>query len=172
MRTQKEDIDAYLQSLFVRISALQPVSLTSRQRQTMGGRIFTEAPYLIQRLAAGLLEAPHLFDQAPVSGQELLDHQDRACAWRDLRNHLHWLAALANDGYLSEQSAAIEKMGLLIEQMEREAQAQAQANDPQARERRFALAAFFLLLRRRQERIRKKIRRVRRKRAAQEKTGG
>jgi hypothetical protein len=169
MSTEKADIDAYLQSLFARLGTLTPVSLTLKQRRAMGGRLFTEAPYLIRRLAAGLLEAPHLFTQAPVSGQELLDHQDRACAWRDLRNHLHWLAGLANDGYLSEQSAAIEKMGLLIEHMEREAQAA--ADEPLARERRFALAAFFLLLSRRQERIRKKIRRVRRKRA-QENAGG
>jgi hypothetical protein len=92
-------------SLWPRFGALGYRTLTREMRLRLAGLLWTGADVFVRLIAEAVADDPELFSE--FSAGELLDRQDRAEAWLDLRNHLRRLAEIAGDMYLIEQAAAL-----------------------------------------------------------------
>ena len=77
-----------------------------KQRQALGGYLFTEGPPIVAQFARCMNRQPELFAEYPVSGDRLLGLQAEADGWLALKRRLEELLVKVNDSYLSTQAEA------------------------------------------------------------------
>jgi hypothetical protein len=127
-----------------------PLELSKARRRAMGGQIFVYAHDFVGRVGRGMRAHPHLFAGYPVSGEELLERQARARAWRVVADGFLVLHEWANDWFLKEQSEVIADARAVLQQIEAEERL-LHGGDGQAKWRRIALTAAFLVMEKRRQ---------------------
>lgn len=105
--------------LLGQLSACTGGELSTLQRRQLGGVLTGNTPALVMGLARALTAHAGVFTGLDLEGDggDLRAMQERADAWRRLRDVLHLCAEQAGDAYLSEQAAAQVLAGTILERV-------------------------------------------------------
>jgi hypothetical protein len=142
------------------VGKLDPTSLATLERKTLGGRIFKQCSEFVGTVAEILSAQPEVYADIPVNGNDLGDEQTEAEYWLTLRDCLRELAEQANDTYLSKQAGTIQKAMNVVAQVHNETLLPFGPGPDGSVRQQLMLPALLLLIKR--NKTRQKVRTARR----------